>query len=66
MFSSYLFILVDGKAVKKPVELGISNDSVQEVISGLSLEDEVIIGPARVLSKLSDGDSVKEIEKKAD
>jgi HlyD family secretion protein len=64
--SSYVFILVDGKAVKKPVELGISNDSVQEVISGLSLEDEVIIGPARVLSKLSDGDSVKEIEKKAD
>ncbi|MDG0968402.1 MAG: efflux RND transporter periplasmic adaptor subunit [Porticoccaceae bacterium] len=64
--SSYLYILVDGKAVKKPVELGISNDSVQEVISGLSLEDQVIIGPARVLSKLSDGDSVKEIEKKAD
>ena len=58
-------MLVDGKAVKRDVELGISNDRLQEITSGLAVDDKVIIGPARALSKLKEGESVKEIEKKA-
>ena len=64
--SSHVFVFVDGKVVKRNVELGISNDRLQEVTSGLAVDDKVVIGPARALSKLKEGDSVKEIEKKAE
>ncbi|MCS5594621.1 MAG: efflux RND transporter periplasmic adaptor subunit [Porticoccaceae bacterium] len=63
--TSHVFLLVDGKAVKRDVELGISNDRLQEITAGLAVDDRVIIGPARALSKLKEGKSVKEIEKKA-
>jgi HlyD family secretion protein len=64
--TSHVFLLIDGKAVKRDVELGISNDRLQEIISGLAVDETVVIGPARALSKLKEGDSVKEIEKKAE
>jgi len=63
--TSHVFLLIDGKTVKRNVELGISNDRLQEITSGLEVDDKVIIGPARALSKLKEGESVKEIEKKA-
>ena len=63
--TSHVYLLVDGKAVKRDVELGISNDRLQQVTEGLAVDDAVIIGPARALSKLKEGDSVKEIENKA-
>ncbi|MFQ3352772.1 MAG: HlyD family secretion protein [Porticoccaceae bacterium] len=64
--TSHVFLLIDGKAVKRDVELGISNDRLQEITSGLAVDETVVIGPARALSKLKEGDSVKEIEKKAE
>jgi HlyD family secretion protein len=64
--ASHVFLLIDGKAVKRDVELGISNDRLQEITSGLAVDETVVIGPARALSKLKEGDSVKEIEKKAE
>ena len=63
--TSHVFLLIDGKTVKRNVELGISNDRLQEITSGLEVDDKVIIGPARALSKLKEGESVKEVEKKA-
>lgn len=63
--TSHVFLLIDGKAVKRDVDLGISNDRLQEITSGLEVDEKVIIGPARALSKLKEGESVKEIEKKA-
>ena len=60
--TSHVFVLIDGKSAKREVELGISNDRLQEIISGLEVGDKVITGPARVLSKLEDGQSVDEIE----
>ena len=63
--TSHVFLLVDGKAVKRAVELGISNDRLQEVISGIAVDDNVITGPARALSQLKDGESVKKNKKKA-
>ncbi len=64
--NSHVFLLSEGKAVKRDVELGISNDRLQEITSGLAVDETVVIGPARALSKLKEGDSVKEIEKKAE
>ena len=64
--ASHVFLLIDGKAVKRDVELGISNDRLQEITSGLAVDETVVVGPARALSKLKEGDSVKEIEKKAE
>ena len=64
--TSHVFLLIDGKAVKRDVDLGISNDRLQEITFGLAVDDRVIIGPARALSKLEDGESVKANKKKAD
>lgn len=60
---SFVFIMVDGLAEKREVALGISNDQLQEIISGLEVGEQVITGPARMLSKIKDGSAVKEIEK---
>lgn len=47
--STYVFVVKDGKAVKRNVLTGIKNDSAVEITSGLSEEDEVIISnPAGV------------------
>jgi len=61
----HVFVLIDGKAVKRTVELGISNDRLQEITSGIKVGDKVITGPARALGKLKDAQSVKVLEKEA-
>jgi HlyD family secretion protein len=60
---SIVFVMRNGQAVKREVELGISNDQLQEIISGVEVGDQVITGPARMLSKIKDGSAVREIEK---
>ena len=57
--TSHVFVLIDGKAVKRDVELGISNDELQEVTKGVDLDEDIIIGPSRLLAKLKDGDAVQ-------
>lgn len=61
----HVFVLVDGKAVKRKVELGISNDRLQEITVGIKVGDKVITGPARALGKLKDAQSVKVLDKEA-
>jgi len=61
----HVFVLIDGKAIKRSVELGISNDRLQEISSGIQIGDKVITGPARALGKLKDAQSVKVIDKEA-
>jgi len=61
----HVFVLADGKAVKRNVELGISNDRLQEITSGIKVGDKVITGPARALGKLKDAQSVKVLNKEA-
>ncbi|APF20716.1 efflux transporter, RND family, MFP subunit [Caldithrix abyssi DSM 13497] len=62
-----VFVIKEGKAVIKPVKLGISDDTHYAVLSGLQEGDEVITGPFRVLTKtLKNGQAVrvkKEVEK---
>jgi HlyD family secretion protein len=55
---SYVFAVVDGKAQKKTVELGLSDDTNQEVTKGLKVGETIAVGPARVLRELHDGDRI--------
>lgn len=56
---TYVFVMEDGKAVRKTVEVGISSDSDQEIINGLNAGEIVISGPFRVLRNMADGDDVE-------
>jgi HlyD family secretion protein len=55
---NYVFAIVDGKAKKKMVELGLSDDANQEVTKGLAVGETIAVGPARLLRELHDGDVV--------
>jgi HlyD family secretion protein len=55
---NYVFAVVDGKARKKTVELGLSDDANQEVTKGLKVGETIAVGPARMLRELHDGDRV--------
>ena len=53
-----VFVVRGERATKIPVEVGLSDDTYQEIVSGLSSGDQVITGPDRVLRALEDGDRV--------
>ena len=59
-----VFVLRDGRAVKVSVNVGIADDTYQEIVSGLSPGDEVVTGPDRVLRALDDGDRISVSEEK--
>ncbi len=59
---TYVFVMEDGKAVRRDIEIGISSDSDQEITSGLKEGELVISGPFRVLRNMNDGDEVEEKE----
>jgi HlyD family secretion protein len=59
---TYVFVVEDGKAIRKDVEIGISSDSDQEIKSGLKEGEVIISGPFRVLRNMIDGDEVEETE----
>ena len=53
-----VFVIRGERATKVAVEVGFSDDTYQEIVSGLSAGDEVVTGPDRVLRALEDGDRV--------
>ncbi|HVJ30359.1 MAG TPA: hypothetical protein VNA66_08655, partial [Gammaproteobacteria bacterium] len=57
-----VFVNRNGRAVKVHVEVGIADDTYQEIVSGLSPGDEVVTGPDRVLRALDDGDRISVAE----
>jgi HlyD family secretion protein len=57
---TYVFVMQDGKAIRKDVEVGISSDSDQEITDGLEEGELVITGPYRILRHLLDGEDVEE------
>ncbi len=60
-----VFIIEDGKAVIRPVKLGISDDTHYAILDGLKEGEEVITGPFRVLNKtLKNGQPVRVKSKK--
>ncbi len=58
----HVFVHDDGEVRQVEVEIGLSDDSYQEITDGLSAGDEIIIGPDRVLRNLEDGDNVTMLE----
>jgi HlyD family secretion protein len=59
---NYVFVNKDGKAEKRVVSIGISDDTQQEILSGLAAGDAVITGPYKILRHLKAGDSVTAAE----
>ena len=53
-----VFVVRGSRAARVNVEVGLSDDTYQEVKAGLADADEVIVGPDRVLRALKDGDRV--------
>jgi HlyD family secretion protein len=58
----HVFVHEDGEVHQVEVEIGLSDDTYQEITDGLSEDDEVVIGPDRVLRNLEDGDDVAILE----
>jgi HlyD family secretion protein len=57
--TSYYAFRRDNDSVSRvAVGVGISDDSYQEITSGLNAGDEIVIGPDRILRNLEDGDSI--------
>lgn len=52
LIENYVFVLDGGVSKKRIVKLGISDDTNQEVLSGLTQGDSVIIGPYKILRHL--------------
>lgn len=54
----HVFVNKGGKAEKRVVTIGISDDSQQEILSGVKAGEPVITGPYKTLRFLKDGDQV--------
>lgn len=55
-----VFLVKDGKVERRQVESGISDNTHIQIVSGVDVGDEVVIGPYRTLSeRLKDGENVK-------
>jgi HlyD family secretion protein len=53
-----VFVNEQGVARARPVETGLSDERRVEILSGLKLDDKVIVGPFRALDELKDGNAV--------
>lgn len=51
----FVWTVRDQLAVKQTVTLGMATDIAQEVLTGLQVGDEVIVGPARTMLGLAEG-----------
>ena len=58
----HVFVHEDGEVHQVEVEIGLSDDTYQEITDGLNEDDEVVVGPDRVLRNLEDGDDVAILE----
>lgn len=56
--SYFAFRRDNDRVTRVEVDVGISDDSYQEITSGLNNGDEIVIGPDRILRNLQDGDNV--------
>lgn len=56
---NYVFVNNAGVAEKKIVTVGISDDSLQEILSGVNAGDLVITGPYKILRHMKAGDRIK-------
>ncbi len=55
---NYVFVAKDGKAEKRVITLGMSDDNMQAVAAGLNAGESVITGPYKLLRQLRAGDRI--------
>ncbi|WP_426190374.1 efflux RND transporter periplasmic adaptor subunit [Massilia sp. DWR3-1-1] len=55
---NYVFVIKDGKADRRIVTLGLSDDSQQQILSGVAAGDPVITGPYKTLRRLKQGERI--------
>ena len=58
-----VFVVEDGRAVARPVKIGISDDTHYAVLSGLEEGEEVITGPFKILNKTLNDQDLVEVKK---
>jgi len=54
----YVLVELGGAVLRRYVESGMSDDTHVEILSGLTLGDRVVVGPAKVMRNLRDNQSV--------
>jgi HlyD family secretion protein len=54
-----VFVLQDGRAVWRPIELGITGQEYFEILSGVEPGESVVAGPFQRIQDLRDGDAVR-------
>ncbi len=54
-----VFVVRDGRSDFTPIKMGIAGDKYFELLSGLSVGDQVITGPYNSVRGMTDGDLVK-------
>jgi HlyD family secretion protein len=59
-----VFVVTEGKAVQRPVETGLADETGVEISSGLAAGERIVTGPYRVLKDLKDGEDVTIDERK--
>ncbi len=55
---SYVFVNKNGKAEKRIVTTGLSDDSQQEILTGVAAGEPVVTGPYKTLRHLKAGDAI--------
>jgi len=58
VIENYIFLNKKGTADKRAVKIGMSDDSLQEILSGVQAGEEIITGPYKVLRHLKQGDKI--------
>lgn len=53
-----VFVADGGKARKRDVETGTSDDAYIEIVKGVSAGEQIVTGPAKVLRFLKEGDKI--------
>lgn len=53
-----VFVVEEGTAVQRPVEVGITDTTHAELLEGVEMGERVVTGPQRALKDLEDGDEV--------
>lgn len=55
----FVYVVQDDTAVKRDVTIGTSSDELQQIVSGLTEQDMIVVGPFRGLRTLKDGQAVQ-------
>lgn len=55
----YVLVELGGAVLRRYVELGLSDDTYVEIVSGLESGDRVVVGPGKVMRHLRDNQSVR-------